>query len=98
MDNIDITTAGGVAAGALIVIAAIKKIFVNFELKQYPWYPSAMNLATLIIAFGLSFGTLAFYPETKLTDAIINGVLGFLLAIGGYEPIVNLLRGLLNKK
>jgi hypothetical protein len=96
MEMIDLTTSAGVAAATLIVIECLKQMFVSFELKQYAWYPASLNLATLVIAMCISMSTV-FFTTVGIPDSLLQGVIAFLLAIGGYEPLVNVLRGLFHK-
>lgn len=97
----DIQTSAGIAAATIVIIELLKKIIIDsttyFIIKTQPWYPTLTNLSTLVISIGLSF--LAMYLfDVELITSLGNGLMGFLLAIGGYEPIVNLIRGIMGKE
>jgi hypothetical protein len=103
MEITDLTTSGGVAAGTLFLIEVLKKIIVNndYVLKEKTWYPALVNLATLVGAMAISIGAYYVLLEKPdgftLQDALLNGLIAFFITIGGYEPLVNILRGLRKK-
>ena len=69
----------------------IKKFMRTTTLLSSQWYPVYLNIGTVIVAFGVSFGALLFssYP---LSIIGVAGCFSALTAIGGYEMIVNLFR------
>ena len=99
----DFFTPAGIAVAVGIIMELIKKmVFPHIKATakksddsaENKYYPLIMNVGAIIIALGISFLTLLRFPTPDLGTVILNGLMGGLMAIGGYEPIINLLRGI----
>jgi hypothetical protein len=105
METIDwttLTTGGGLVTTTMLFIEALKRLFVDFELKSKTWYPSALNLVTIAVAIGLSLAANYFIIEQPngnydITYALLNGLLAGLITVGSYEKVVNLIRLFMKK-
>ena len=94
--DINIQTGIGIAPISILIIEVLKQLFIDMRVKSYPWYPALLNLATLVISFGLAFLAMLIF-DVELITTIVNGLTGYAIAIGCYETVVNTTRGVFKK-
>ena len=94
MVEINLITTGGIAA----VIAVIVQLLVKPALRQFearPWHSLAVSAGSALL--GVVFGflgmviTSAAWDAPTITQTAVVGLMGGLLATGGYEGVKNII-------
>jgi len=91
LDLTTITTAPGIAVFTIAIIEILKTTYWLKSYKNDSWYGSLINLLALVVSLFLCLISMLLF-DLRFEVGFLNGILGFFISIGGYEPFVNLIR------
>lgn len=87
-----------VAIVASLTAFAKKVIQDHFTIAKDQWiYPIFLNILTALFSFGMVLVSWIFI-DNSFKGILLMSIIVFLTSVGGYESIVNMLRGISKKK